>query len=368
MSRAQKNRFGLDKEEAWNYLPIPGNKMSYQRNIGFRKFLLAPSRILRRRFGKDTGAWKNEKHFAEKVTPRILGLLHSKSLTDQDTIIITSSGPFRYHIIGASLAREFNFKWVADYRDMWSLNHTKTTYVDALQFDYESSVLKGASGLITVSKDLMDQSETLFLGPKLEVQNGHPGFRLPIDKPLKPIVITFTGQLYRNFQRIEIFFEALSNFQEKELVGRLEVRFIGPAVRDVKDYFKLMGETVPSYIKFTKSVHRRRALQIQSKSDFLLAFKFEDERFKNLYSTKIYEYVSSGRPTVVVGSIEREALGNLVVQTRSGVDLSSSDEVFDFIADRLDGKPYIHNPDLAKINELSYNSLVNRLYIFLSAL
>jgi hypothetical protein len=71
---------------------------------------------------------------------------------------------------------------------------------------------------------------------------------------------------------------------------------------------------------------------------------------------------------VVVGSIEREALGNLVVQTRSGVDLSSSDEVFDFIADRLDGKPYIHNPDLAKINELSYNSLVNRLYIFLSAL
>jgi hypothetical protein len=368
MTNAQKKIFGISASEPWTYLPIPGIKMDYRRNIGYRKFVLAPRRILIRRFGNKKGKWKSEKEFAERITLPVRELLISKNLVGESTVLISSSGPFRYHIVASSVSQELSTAWVADYRDMWSLNHANSKDINKAQLRFEKETLAGATALISVSIDLLEESKNIFSGPVLELQNGHPGMRKILQKNKNPIVILYTGQIYDGFQRLDLFLEGLSKIMEEKLNGFLKIQFAGPSQKNVRNYYKSRRLVVPSWITFLGEIPRETSLDLQSKSDFLLTFKWEDEEYKNLYSTKIYEYISSGRPTLVVGSIQGEAVGNLVTRAKAGYVLNSSEEVFHFISRLLDGNSTPFNPDIELINQLSYEALATKLHKFLDSL
>ena len=364
----QKSNLGIQASESWIYLPIPNFVSRYKRDVGFRKFLLAPSRLFRRFFDRGRGDLSRETSEAAKMFKSVESVLRTKGLLERDSIIMSSSGPFRFHILASGLTHVSEARWVADYRDMWSFNHTNSSIPNTSQWDFERKILSFASGVTTVSKDLVRDAHKFFDGPILELQNGHPGFRAPQKTVSEACRISYTGQVYRNFQKFDLFLDAIDELGEDRLLGRIEFRFAGESVRDVRNHYKAKGIKVPIYISLVGILGRTDSLSFQSESDFLLSFKWDDPRFQNIYSTKIYEYVSSGRPTIVFGSSENEASGRLVVAANAGVNLHTKDELKGFILDRLNGIPYLHKPDISFIESLSYQQLANRLNSFLISL
>jgi hypothetical protein len=281
---------------------------------------------------------------------------------------MSSSGPFRFHILASKLTHVSEARWVADYRDMWSFNHTNSSIPKTSQWDFERETLSLASGLTTVSKDLVRDAQKIFDGPILELQNGHPGFRAPQKTESSACRISYTGQVYSNFQKLDLFLDAIDELGEHQLLGRVELRFAGESVRDVRKHYKVKGAKVPIYISLVGVLGRTETLSFQAESDFLLAFKWDVPRFQNIYSTKIYEYVSSGKPTIVFGGSENEASGKLVEAAKAGINLHSKHELRSFILDRLNGVPYLHEPDISFIESLGYQQLTNKLNSFLLSL
>ena len=368
LTRAQRNRIGIHSREPWKLLSIPGYKMSYKRDIGVRRYLLAPIRILKRFLSNLDHELVREQNAATKFESKVQDILESQGLIEENSILISSSGPFRYHIVASNISRRSNLTWVADYRDMWSLNHTKLEALNEQQLEFEKFVLSFASGITTVSSDLVSSAQLLYPGKILELQNGHPGMRVSQRKQDWPITITYTGQVYAQYQKLDLFLEALLKFPESQLSGKLEVKFAGDCTRTVREYFRFKKIPVPQYIVLLGSLSREAALELQSQSDYLLALKWDEEKFKNLYSTKIYEYLSSGNPTIVFGSSRDEALGRLVKDAGAGVNLHTSQDVYDFITNQLNSVQYFYNPDVELIQSLSYKELAKKLDSYLISL
>lgn len=364
----QKSNLGIQANESWTYLPIPNCNSLYKRDVGFRKFLFAPSRLFTRFMDRRRNDLLRESSEAAKMYKAVESVLRAKGLLERDSIIISSSGPFRFHILASELMHVSEARWVADYRDMWTLNHTNTSDPEPSQLNFECKTISLASGITTVSNDLVIDARKFFDGPILELQNGHPGFRTSQKSDSTLCRISYTGQVYNKFQKLDLFLDAIDEIGEHRLLGRIVFRFAGESVRDVRKYYKNKGIRVPGYILLVGVLGRAEALTFQSESDFLLAFKWDDPRFENIYSTKIYEYVSSGRPTLVFGTSENEASGKLVTSARAGVNLHTRDELQNFIFDRLKGTQYIHEPDISFIESLSYRQLANRLNKFLLSL
>ena len=368
LTSAQRERLGIEKSENWTLLPIPRYKMSYKRNVGIRRFLLAPSRIIKRYMNRFRIEFIDEKRLADQIYKKLKTIRNLDNFLSNDMVIISSSGPFRYHIVASQISHQAGGTWVADYRDMWSLNHAKKAKLDPLQLEFEKFIIGKARGITTVSDDLVASSREIFTGPILELQNGHPGYRLEAKAHSSALVITYTGQIYKKYQRLDLFLQGLMLFEPEELKGRLEVRFAGESVREVKDYFRTKGVPIPPYIFLLGNLGRDASLKLQSQSSFLLAFKWDDNIHSNLFSTKIYEYISSGRPTIVFGSTPNEALGKLVKKANAGVELFTPDDIHDFISLYLDGLSYSHKPDLDVIENLSYKNLAKSLDGFLKSL
>lgn len=364
----QKSNLGIQLSEPWTYVPIPHSKSRYKRDIGFRRFLYAPSRLFLRCRDRRKDVLDRETSEASKMYKSVESILRVKGLLGRDSIIISSSGPFRFHILASNLARISKVLWVADYRDMWSLNHTNLSEPNLSQLNFERNTISLASGITTVSQDLVADAQKLFNGPILELQNGHPGFRNTHRTESAQCRISYTGQIYQKFQKIDLFLDAIDELGEHRLTGKVVFTFAGDSIRDVRNHYKSKGKKVPSYISLVGVLGRVDALELQSNSDFLLAFKWDDPRFQNIYSTKIYEYVSSGRPSIVFGTSENEASGKLVVGARAGVNLHTKEALQSFIIQRLEGVPYLHEPDVTFIERLSYQSLANRLNSFLLSL
>jgi hypothetical protein len=100
----------------------------------------------------DHAAW--EKHVNRVVSK----LLDSKKYD----LLLSSSSPFTAHIIGRNIASNLNVPWVADYRDLYSLNHTNP--LDVSSVDFEASIIESANALITVSAGFAKSQREIYSG------------------------------------------------------------------------------------------------------------------------------------------------------------------------------------------------------------
>lgn len=256
---------------------------------------------------------------------RALGLVSREAFD----CVITSSPPQSCHLVGLALKRR-GLPWVADFRDGWTYEPTRrpfpTSWQRRLDSIIESRVARQADVLVGVTEPISDDLRDRFGGEVMTITNGFDpdepvasgdAWAPPIRK--ERFSVAYTGSLGFGGNSPEPLFAAIRSLKEShpELAARLEVVFAGPSTREEQSSWRDLDGCVSS----VGYLPRDRVLALQRAADALVLFTGDDR--PSVATGKLYEYLASGRPIIVVG--DRSAAASIVRDEGAGVTVGASD-------------------------------------------
>lgn len=228
--------------------------------------------------------------------------------THKADIIISSGPPFSAHLIGAILSRKTKIPLILDYRDLWTEN---SYYQSGNLFNLGSKKLENYSVnisellIVTNQKAKQIQEKSFNLADKkvVVIENGYDSellnnidtFRL--EKEPKTFRIRYIGTLTPN-RTPKYFLEALSYFINKFPNIELEVSFIGyffPCHQELLQEKKLSEK-----VQLINNLDKEKSIQLMSQSEILLLFQRKNEGGDSAIPGKLYEYLATGIPTIVM--------------------------------------------------------------------
>jgi hypothetical protein len=260
--------------------------------------------------------------------PRILG--HARGLGAwRPDVVVVSGPPFSTFLAGRHLAKQWGVPWVADYRDLW----TNSTYyicgpirrrIDRVA---ERRILRSVALTTTVSEPLAEDLRRDF-GVRCEVvMNGFEPDEVACGASVKPseglpVRIAYTGEIYLGKRDPAPLFEAMRRLG----VGpnEVEVTFRGITVMPLAAQAERYG--VAGCVRVGPAMPRVYCLELQRASDVLLLMMWNNPGEAGIFSGKVFEYLGSGRPTLMLG-YEHGAAANLLRERRAGVIANDPDEI-----------------------------------------
>lgn len=281
-------------------------------------------------------------------------LAHAVSLSRMRAVdcVITSSPPHSCHLIGLALHR-MGTPWIADFRDGWTYEPTRPTFPSPLQRALdrrlEQVVARNADVVTAVTEPIADDLRNRWGANTKVVTNGFdpeempsppPGWDPPTDPSRRSIV--YTGSLGFGGNSPDQALAALRTLAQDhpDSAKRLELVFAGPTT-------PLEREEIASLEPLARcvgSLPRAETLALQRHSDALLLFA-GDHR-PSVATGKLYEYLASGRPVIVLG--DRSVAAKIVRETGTGVAISTQDvqatvrAFLDIVEGRLCSRPDKH--------------------------
>lgn len=367
MSDYQKRSFLFNESRTWNLVETPYYLMRYKRYANSSIIKKALSKLLfkltnvyrqiRRRiahnsqedFGfSDHAAW--EKHVNRVVSK----LLDSKKYD----LLLSSSSPFTAHIIGRNIASNLNVPWVADYRDLYSLNHTNP--LDVSSVDFEASIIESANALITVSAGFAKSQREIYSGEIIVVNNGfkelRPRKELIIDGPVK---ILYSGTIENGFQNLELFLDSMEELNSSQIEA--EVTFLGSSCSDVRTFYSDNSRKLPMFIHLNGNVSREESLSQQRSADLLLYFEWGKPEIDGVLLTKLYEYVASGSAILRVGAATNDEAAGIFKNIGYPESLSTKKQIVDWLSDVIHRKSISTMRNDVAASYYSYASIALRL-------
>lgn len=245
--------------------------------------------------------------------------------------IISSSGPPTCHIIAGDLKKIHNIPWIADFRDLWTQNHyfQYSRFRHYFEQKLEVNTLLCADALTTVSQPLLEKLMMLHKGKECHViTNGFDPDNINYGTPLKrKFTITYTGNIYKDYQDPEPLFRALRYLINEKMINPEDIalEFFGNRplwlIDDLKKY-KMDG-----FIKLFGLISRESAIEKQRQSHLLLLLTWNDSREKGIYTGKIFDYLAARRPILSIGDVSGTVAEQLLKETRSGVHCSTDEDI-----------------------------------------
>jgi glycosyltransferase involved in cell wall biosynthesis len=225
--------------------------------------------------------------------------------------VLTSGAPHSVHLIGAALRAWRGVPWVADLHDPWTdigyydeLPHT--WWARRLDAALERHVLANASAVTTVSPAWAD----LFAGKASNryhvVENGFSAreFAAVDERIEEDFVLSHVGKLYASRNPTALW-QALARLRDEDAVPRLKIRLIGtvdPVVLRSLDEQGLMP-----VVERTSFLPHDEAIRHMARSTLLLLVIEPFGQAQGMITSKLYEYLASGRPVLGVGPPEGDA-------------------------------------------------------------
>lgn len=246
-------------------------------------------------------------------------------------VIFSSYGPSTSHLVASRLQRMSGLPWIAEFRDPWALNPygRKIRILQFLEERLEKRVMKGSSLLIAASEDMAEQLETLHAKKAVTIHNGFDEEDYTENVSLTPkFTITYTGRIYPGKHDPTPLFEAARDLQQEGKISAsdFEIRFFGPNVIDILYPF-VETHKLQQLVKVYSMVPFKESIFRQKESSALLLLKWNDPLVKGLYTGKLFEYFAAGRPILAVGAFEDELVDRLLVESGTGVALSTASEI-----------------------------------------
>ena len=369
MNRKQKKLFGINLYKDLKVFSFNHFKMYYFRHdskLSRKLFQLITGMIHVNFRQKNSNPLKiNEFHFFKVKT----AIKQTKAIIDKYQIdtLITSSGPISMHYVGSSIKAQRNIIWIADYQDLWSLNHNSKKYSDKIYQNYERNLIKSANGVITVSNGFSKKITKIYGGPIETIYlSSFTRQDFPKNSGFGSFTVLYTGQVYSRFQKLNEFLSVIADNQV--LLKGIEFLFIGQCSEVVKEYFGAHSQEIPKCIILKNQVDREDSIKYQSMADVLLIFKWEDKNEPGVLPTKLYEYLSARKPILAYGTVQRDELSSFIQKYKMGHNVSSKAELVKFlvkISKSKRNKPFSYDP-LCDI--LSYKSQSKKLSKFIQGL
>lgn len=283
--------------------------------------------------------------------------------TDFD-VVVSTYGPDSAHKI-ASKFKQSNpsIFWVADYRDLWSLNarNTSSKLIKAFIRRKEMAVVASADLFTTVSAELAQTLASLVCQQPEVIFNGfdialNPAlYRRPLSVKDNCLHVVYTGRIYPGKRNPSALVRAIEQLIDAGLIGVNEIRidFYGGNTHVIDE--EIQPLKYPMLVKHHGHVPRSRALELQQSADLLLLLESNDEDSKGFLTGKIFEYIGAGRPIISIGSTPDSAIARVLDETRCGAcyEHSVDDIARDLLAYLRGTPPAWFKPDLAAIERYS---------------
>lgn len=221
------------------------------------------------------------------------------------SIILSFSPPYPSNLLASRLSREFNLPWIAEFGDLWSENYylKRVFPLSIFEKSLEKIVMKRAVSLISVSELLCSKlrenhGKEVFLFPHFFDEEDYEGEF----KPYEIFTLTYTGHLYP-YQDFKTFLTALKKIKNEGILESIKVKFYSYNYLEIKEWFKDFSE-LP--IEINPQIPYREIIREQMSSSALLFFSIKnpEKTTENPIKGKIFSYIGSRKPVLVVGEDE----------------------------------------------------------------
>jgi len=223
-------------------------------------------------------------------------------------IILSSSPSPTNHILGYLLSIICSRPHVVDFRDLWTLNEAYQfrnlpDFLKAYDKFWEKIILKHAAKMIVVNNTLKDQLITEnpdICDGKVEViYNGFDVDDCPADflknKKNDKFTIVYAGNIYGH-RSPAFFFQSLAKWirRQEHLAKSVRIDFLGGG------YSETLDNTLKGIVEFHPRVRKDLALRAIFNSDLLLLIHGFDTLTASSTSTKLFEYLATGKPILAI--------------------------------------------------------------------
>jgi len=232
---------------------------------------------------------------------------HGKSLLKRGhyDAIVSSGAPHSVHLIGRSLHRATGTPWIADLHDPWTdisyydeFPHTR--WAERLDAHFERSVLAEASAVTTVSPSWAELFARKAENRYAVVENGFDpnDFESVQPAPADDFVLAHVGKLYASRNPTALW-RALAQLRDEGRIPDLRVHLTGSVDPEVQQ--SIERHDLSPIVTIDGFVPHEEALRRMAHSTLLLLVIEEFAQAKGMITSKLYEYLASGRPVLGVG-------------------------------------------------------------------
>ena len=282
------------------------------------------------------------------------------------TVVLSSSSPFTAHIAASKFSSKMHLPWIADYRDLWTLNHS--SYQDArdLMSVFEREIISVASEIVTVSEQLKEQQSSLFEGDISVIHNGFAESKLASRvAPSKPLRIVYTGSLYKGKMNLDLFLSALDRFNCRFVEPEIHVVFAGTVSTEVRDYYSQKNLLLPDYISVLGDLSRERAYRLQQDADIGLVLGWEDKAFRGSFPTKFFEYLGANLYVLFTGGHESDECATMIRESGLGSVAHDHDRLTEVFQELVENPGKLRN-DPSISEQFGYGSIARKFDLVLS--
>jgi glycosyltransferase involved in cell wall biosynthesis len=240
--------------------------------------------------------------------------------------IVSTGPPHSMHLIAEKLHRITGIPWVADFRDPWTnidfyRDLQLTSWADKKHHRQELKVLKNASRIVTVTWRSRDEFKAICGRDDIEViPNGFDEADFPkINAAQLDPEFSFIHVGSMNKDRNPVaFWQAIKNAlqQAPEIKQALKIKLVGPVDFSVRSSVKDLGLT--DVTEFIEYVPHTEAVKLQQQSQVVLLVINNSPNSRTIIPGKLFEYLGSGRPLLVIGPKESDS-AKVIGMTRGGV-------------------------------------------------
>lgn len=258
-------------------------------------------------------------------------LRHSRDLGSWAPQVVVASGPpFSTFFVAQKLARQRGIPWIADYRDLWTLNSYRVFGRVRRRLDraLESRVVRSAALVTTTSQPLADQMRSAFGVRSEVVLNGYdPSDLVPLapvseERSADPLRIVYAGEIYEGKRDPEPLFTALASMEFGP--DQVQVEFRGDTVYLVEAAARRHG--VERLVKCGPRLPYAESLALQQRADVLLLLMWNNPGDRGAYSGKLFEYLGVRRPILMLG-FPGSVAADLIRNRDAGVIANDPDDI-----------------------------------------
>ncbi|MBK9175522.1 MAG: glycosyltransferase [Flavobacteriales bacterium] len=233
--------------------------------------------------------------------------------------VVTTGPPHSMHLIGLGLKGALGVKWVADFRDPWTgidfyQQLRLTAWADRRQRRLERAVLTQADQVVAVSWRWAKDLEALGAKHVHVITNGYdpsdvPVPALPVDEEFS-LVHAGSMSATRDQSGLWRLLAAMCR-RDADFASRFKLRFVGPVDHAVTESLRSAG--LEPFVERMGRVTHAEAMRAIARARVLLLPINTTANRHGILPTKLYEYLSVGRPILAVGPADGDVarvLGN----------------------------------------------------------
>lgn len=224
--------------------------------------------------------------------------------------VITTGPPHSVHFVGKFLQQKRGLRWLADFRDPWSRIYynqllPRTAVAEQIDERLEKMVLAQADEVIVVSRSQAENFRKLFERGYRVITNGfdHEDFDSLESGPSgeERFILRHVG----NIGEGAVPKTLLETIGREENRDRFLLEFTGDVHPQLPRLVTEMG--LSEQVRFRDYLPHREALRLMCRSDALLLCIPDVEGIEHHIPGKLFEYLATGRPILLLGPSDGES-------------------------------------------------------------